>query len=338
MRKPLSNKKATLVDVARAAGVGPMTVSRTINGHPYVSAATAKRVHAAIRELGFRPNQAARMLAGKLSKSIGLIVPDVADPFFSVVSRAVQRAAREAGYLVWLAVSDGDQSTEEAEIEQMSNHPVDGILVAPASSRGKHLKVAATASIPIVTIDRPIEIASTDSVEVENRAGARMAIEHLRSHGYKKICCLATDFHLRSIKSRVSAYEECMGQAKLPVKKLILKDDAGFSAAMKELFSSRERPEALFTTNNMCTIRTIQSLQALGIRIHRDVALVGFDDVDFYTLLSPSITTISQPVAEVGRTATHLLLDRIRGEGPSSTVRMILPVTLVLRESCGCKK
>jgi LacI family transcriptional regulator len=337
MRKPPLTKKATLVDVAKAAGVGPMTVSRTINGHPYVSEATAKRVHAAIRKLDYRPNHAARMLTGQLSKSIGLIVPDIADPFFSVVSRAVQKAAREAGYLVWLAVSDDDPSTEEAEMEQMMHHPVDGILLAPIDSRSKHLKTAAAASIPIVTIDRPIEIASTDSVEVENRLGAHMVMEHLRSHGYKRIACVATDFHLRSIKLRVAAYEEYLRRERLPRKKLVLKSEADVLPAMRSLFSSADPPDALFTTNNICTTTVIQALHGLGIRLQRDVALIGFDDVDFYSLLKPSITTISQPVAELGRAATRLLFDRIQDLGPSSHVRLVLPVSLVLRESCGCK-
>src|SRR6202030_1985820 len=115
VRKSSPIKRATLEDVARAAGVGPMTVSRTINGHPYVADETAKRVHAAILHLGYRPNHAARILTGQLSKSIGLIVPDVADPFFSVVSHAVQEAAREAGYLVWLAASNADPVIEEAQ-------------------------------------------------------------------------------------------------------------------------------------------------------------------------------------------------------------------------------
>jgi LacI family transcriptional regulator len=255
-----------------------------------------------------------------------------------VVSRAVQQAAREAGYLVWLAVSDNDPSTEEAEMEQMTNHPVDGILLAPVNSRSKHLKAAATASIPIVTIDRPIEIASTDSVEVENHLGVQMVMEHLRSHGYKRIVCVATDFHLRSIKLRVAAYDEYLRRARLPRKKLVLKNEADVLPALRTLFSSSERPDALFTTNNICTTTVIQSLHTLNIRIQRDVALVGFDDVEFYSLLKPSITAISQPVAELGRTATRLLFDRIRERGPSSHVRLVLPVALVVRESCGCKK
>jgi LacI family transcriptional regulator len=337
MAVPPSGKKATLVDVALAAGVGPMTVSRTINGHPYVSEATAKRVRAAIRKLDYQPNHAARMLTGQLSKSIGLIVPDVADPFFSVVSRVVQQTAREAGYTIWLAVSDSDSVTEEAEIAQMTNHPVDGIVLAPVNCRSKHLKMAAAGSIPIVTIDRFIEIASTDYVEVENRIGAFKAMEHFRNHGYKKIHCVATDFHLRSIRLRVEAYEEYLREAKLPAKKLIVQHVKGVLPGLKAIFNSRERPQALFVTNNACTIAVIQALQTLNIQIGRDIALIGFDDVDFYTLIRPSITAISQPVAELGRTAARLLLDRIHGSGPSEQVRVTLPVTLILRQSCGCK-
>ena len=338
MRKPSAVRKATLVDVARAAGVGPMTVSRTINGHPYVSEATAKRVHAAIRKLGYRPNQAARMLTGQLSKSIGLVVPDVADPFFSVVSRAVQRVARAAGYTVWLAVSDYDPATEEAEIEQMTNHPVDGIVLAPVNSRSAHLKTLSQGSMPVVTIDRSIEIVSTDSVEVENRAGAHLAVEHLRQHGYKKIYCVATDFHLRSVRVRVEAYEEYMRGEKLSPRKLILPSTEAALPALKALFSSRDRPQALFATNNGCTIAVIEALQTLGIRIGKDVALIGFDDVAFYPLIRPSITAISQPVADLGRTATRLLLDRVQHQGPADKVRITLPVSLVTRESCGCKR
>src|ERR1700727_552312 len=187
MRKNTGIRKATLVDVAKAAGVGPMTVSRTINGHPYVAEDTAKKVRAAIRQLDYRPNHAARMLTGQLSRSIGLIVPDLADTFFSVVSHAVQETARESGYLVWLAASNDDLSIEAAQVEQMTHHPVDGILLVPVDSKHKYLKTVAEGATPIVTIDRPIEVATSDSVGVENKAGARMAVEHLIRHGYKRI-------------------------------------------------------------------------------------------------------------------------------------------------------
>ncbi len=337
MRKAPAAKRATLEDVAKAAGVGPMTVSRMINGHRYVAEETARRVSAAIRQLGYRPNHAARILSGQLSKSIGLIVPDLADSFFSVVSHAVQEAAREGGYLVWLAASDGDSAIEKAQVEQMTSHPVDGILLVPAECRSRYLEAAASGPAPIVTIDRPIEVAATDSVEVENRAGARMAVEHLIGHGYKKITCVVMNSHLRPVRERVAGYEECMRQAKLRRKKLVLFDEASAQIALTAMLDSPDRPDALFTANNACTIRVIKTLRAMNNKIPGDVALIGFDDVDFYTLLSPPVTAVRQPAAELGRTSTRLLLQKIRGERSEPHVRTVLPVALIVRESCGCK-
>lgn len=337
MRKSLPKKKATLEDVARAAGVGPMTVSRTINGHPYVAEETAKKVRAAIRQLRYRPNHAARVLTGQLSRAIGLIVPDLADPFFSVVSHAVQEAAREAGYLAWLAASNGDPAIEEAQIEEMTNHPVDGILLVPANSQSKYLKTVASGTTPLVTIDRPIEGVITDTVEVENRAGARMAVEHLIAHGYKKIACAVMNYHLQPVKHRVAGYEECLVKAKLPRKKVMLAEESTIPTVLTALFDSSDRPDALFTANNACTICVIKALREMKLEMPRDVALVGFDDVDFYTLLNPPVTTIRQPAAELGRTSARLLLQKIRSISSPANARTVLPVTLMIRQSCGCK-
>lgn len=336
VQKPSPIKRATLEDVARAAGVGPMTVSRTINNHPYVADETAKKVHAAIRQLGYRPNHAARVLTGQLSKSIGLIVPDLADSFFSVVCHAVQEAAREAGYLVWLAASDASPLIEQAQMEEMTNHPVDGILLVPADSQSRYLKAATSGSIPVVTIDRPVEVAQTDSVEVENRAGARIAVEHLIGHGYRKIACVVMNSHLRPVRERIAGYDECLRNAKLPRKKLVLPNEETAQAVLSALFASSGRPDALFTTNNASTICILKTLQAMKVEVPKGVALIGFDDVDFYTLLNPPVTTVRQPAAELGRTSTRLLLQRINGESPRSSVRTVLPVNLIIRESCGC--
>jgi len=331
-------KRATLADVARAAGVGAMTVSRTINGHPYVSEETAKKVRAAIRQLDYRPNQAARMLTGQLSRSIGLIVPDIADPFFSVVSHAAQETARENGYLVWLAASNGDTAIEAAQVEQMTHHPVDGILLVPIDSKHKHLKAVATGPAPVVTIDRPIEVAATDSVGVENRAGARTAVDHLIAHGYGRIVCVATNTHLLTIKERLAGYEESMREAKLPrTRSVRLQSRADVKSVLKELFAPASRPDALFSANNSSTIWVIDALREMGIEMGRDVALVGFDDVDFYTLMTPPITAVRQPAAELGHISARLLLQRIKGELKTSSIRTVLPVSLVIRESCGCK-
>ncbi|QHS51616.1 LacI family DNA-binding transcriptional regulator [Edaphobacter sp. 12200R-103] len=338
MTESFPKKRATLQDVARAAGVGPMTVSRTINGHPYVAEETARKVQEAIRLLDYRPNHAARMLTGKLSRSIGLIVPDISDTFFSVVSHAVQEAARENGYLVWLAASDEDPSIEEAQVEMMMHHPVDGILLVPCDSRAKYLKSIATGVTPVVTIDRPMEVATTDSVGVENRAGAVMAVEHLLAHGYRRIACVSANSHLLTIKERITGYRDAMRRADLPVlKEANLPTRAAARQILTEMFSGPDHPDAIFAANNASTIWIIESLKEMGIELGREVALVGFDDVDFFTLITPSVTAVRQPSAELGKVSAKLLLQRINGEFQTSSVRTVLPVTLTIRESCGCR-
>jgi len=337
--RPSSLKRATLADVARLAGVGPMTVSRTINGHPYVSDETAKKVKAAIRQLNYRPNHAARVLSGQASRSIGLIVPELSDTFFSVVSHAVQEIARNSGYLVWLAVSDEDASIEAAQVEMMTHHPVDGIILVPANSKNPYLKQLACGPLPIVTVDRPMEVATTDTVQVENRAGARMAVDHLIQHGNTRIVCAASNPHLLTIKERIAGYHESMRHAKLDsAKEVNLSGQDSARVALAQLFSSRSRPEALFTANNVSTTWVIEALKEMKIEVGRDVALVGFDDLEFYALLTPPITAVTQPAAELGRMSARLLLQRIKGELTGSSIRTVLPVSLVIRESCGCKK
>lgn len=338
MHKSIPAKRATLEDVARAAGVGPMTVSRTINGHPYVAEETARKVREAIRSLNYRPNHAARMLTGQLSRSIGLIVPNIADAFFSVVSHAVQETARASGYLVWLAVTGEDTSVEAAQVEMMTHHPVDGILLVPSDSRHNYLKEVAAGTTPIVTIDRPMEVATTDSVGVENQAGARMAVDHLIQHGYKKIACVVANSHLLTIKERIAGYKESVRRVKLPCfKELDLAGPESAKHVLANLFTSRNRPDAIFTANSASTIWTIGALKELNIEIAKDVALVAFDDVNFYTLITPSITAVRQPAAELGNVSARLLLQRINGEFKITSVRTVLPVSLTPRESCGCK-
>jgi LacI family transcriptional regulator len=339
VQPPPSKKRATLEDVARAAGVAPMTVSRAINGHPYVTPETAKKIREAIRLLDYRPNHAARILTGKHSRSIGLIVPDISDTFFSVVSHAVQETARARGYLVWLAASNEDLSIEAAQVETMTHHPVDGILLVPCDSHSPYLKAITTGSPPVVTIDRPMEVATTDSVGVENRIGARMAVEHLIQHGYKRIVCMAANAHLLTIKERIAGYKESMQDARLPCsKEFTLQSRCSAVSALSEIFSSRSRPDALFTANNASTIWVIEALRQMNIKMGKDIALVGFDDVDFFTLITPAVTAVRQPAAELGNVAVRRLLERVSGDFKGSAVRTVLPVSLTIRESCGCKR
>lgn len=331
-------RRATLADVARLSGVGPMTVSRTVNGHPYVSEETAKKVRAAIRELNYKPNHAARVLTGQLSRSIGLIVPDISDSFFSVISQAVQQTAHAQGYLLWLAASGEDPAIEASHVEMMTTYGVDGILLVPSPGRKAYLKALAAGSMPIVTIDRPIEGAKTDSVEVENGAGTRLAVDHLIHHGHRRIACIVTNPHLLPIQERIAGYRATMKRANLQVmKELHIPNQESARSALAKLFASHDPPQALFTANNLTTIWVMETLKELKIRLGRDVALVGFDDIDYFKQLTPAVSAVRQPSFEIGKLAAQILLRNIRDEGGTAIVNEVLPLTLVVRESCGCK-
>jgi LacI family transcriptional regulator len=314
-----------------------MTVSRTVNGHPHVSEETAKKVRAAIRQLDYKPNHAARVLTGQLSRSIGLIVPDISDSFFSVISQAVQETAHAHAHLLWLAASGEDPAIEASHVEMMTTYGVDGILLVPSQSRKAYLRTLASGSTPVVTIDRPIEIAKTDSVEVENRAGARLAVDHLIQHGHERIACIVTKPHLLPIRERIAGYRYSMKQANLPaLKETHLLNQESAKPVLSKLFASRNPPQALFTANNLTTIWVIETLKELKIKLGKDVALVGFDDIDFFKQLTPAVSAVRQPSFEIGRLAAQILLKNIQGE-VASIIKEVLPLTLIVRESCGCK-
>jgi LacI family transcriptional regulator len=315
-----------------------MTVSRTVNGHPHVSKETAKKVRSAIRQLNYKPNQAARVLTGQLSRSIGLIVPDISDSFFSVISQAVQETAHAHGYLLWLAASGEDPAIEASHVEMMTTYGVDGILLVPSHSRKAYLRTLAAGSTPVVTIDRPIAIAKTDSVEVENRAGACLAVDHLIQHGCERIACVMTNPHLLPIQERIAGYRNSMRRAALrAMKEIHLPNRESAKPALSKLFASRNPPQALFTANNLTTIWVIDTLKELEIKLGKDVALVGFDDIDFFKQLTPAISAVRQPSFEIGKLATQILLKSIRDDVASNVIKEVLPLTLIVRESCGCK-
>jgi len=332
--KKRSLKKPTIADVAKAAGVGTMTVSRAINGHPYVSEAVLKKVQSAIRKLGYAPSQAAQMLNGRPSSTIGLIVPDLADPFFAVLTQAVQEAAREQRFQVWIAATNSDVAIEQLEVQQMLHRGVDGILLIASKEGEPYLSRAATVGKPLVAIDRPLEAIQADSIEVENYRGAQEAVNHLIQHGRKRILCVGYNSEQSTVQQRVLGYKAAMEAAKLPI---LLEMNAlrPIETLFEKVFSKAEVPDAIFSVNNVSTLRTLEALKYKGLRIPHQVALVGFDDIEPWRVTDPPITAVRQPVTEMGGLAVRILLDRIQNQSKSAT-RTILPTRLIIRASCGC--
>lgn len=331
------DKNVTIADVAREAGVAPMTVSRTINGYPHIRPATAMRVREAIERLSYSPNQAARMLMGQRSNSIGLVVPDLRNPFFAIVADGVQRAAREHGSLVWVAASDSDARIEQKEIEKMLNYRVDGLLLISASPGAPYLRHLLKKDIPVVAIDLPIECGTADAVLVENLQGAHHATEHLIEHGYRRILCLCGWRDIRTMRERVEGFTRAMTDHELvPVVQDTAIDLESTRKILKGLQQSHDFPEAIFTLNQITTELAWEILDEMRVKVPNHIALVGFDDFQLASLLTPKLTVVRQPASELGERAAKILFERTDSKAGRLRVTTVLPTELIIRQSCGC--
>lgn len=334
-----AHRKPTMSDVARLAGVGTMTVSRVISGTVKVSAETTERVQTAIEQLKYRPNELARAFRGQRSRSIGLIIPYLYDPFFANCAHAVTTVAKEHGYSVIITTSMEDPDTEYAEAEHMLERHVDGVVVIPSKFRQTRISRALFGKTPVVAFDRPVPDPSLDVVMVQNTGGARRIVEHLIEHGHKQIAYLGLSRSLFTINARFLGYRRAMQDAGLAV-------DASFECLseedtlriLEEKLNGSQPPTAILTSNTLATRFVLAAIVHLGLKIPNDIAFAGFDDFDLAEFTSPPLTVVRQPAQEMGRVATSLLFDRIaRGEIPQTGNRIVLPVEIVLRRSCGCK-
>jgi LacI family transcriptional regulator len=333
------HQKPTMKDVARLAGVGTMTVSRVLSGTVPVSPETARRVRTAVAQLQYRPNELARAFRGHRSRTIGLIIPYLYDPFFANCAHAVTTVAKEHGYSVIITTCNEDPETEYLEAEQMLQRHVDGLVVIPARFHQSRLNKALFGKTPVVFFDRPVSDPALDCVLVQNTAGSRRIVEHLIEHGHRRIGFMGLSRSLYTINTRFIGYRRA-------VKDAGLKEDSFFGCASQEdtlravegKLHGANACTAFFTSNTLATRNVLAALLHLGVKMPNDLALVGFDDFELADLTSPPLTVVRQPAQEMGRVATNLLFDRIaRGESPQTGNRIVLPVEIVLRRSCGCK-
>jgi LacI family transcriptional regulator len=332
-------RKSTMNDVAKLAGVGTMTVSRVLNGSANVSEAATERVQAAIEQLDYRPNEMARALRGQRTRSIGLIVPYLYDSFFAMCGHAVTTVARQHGYSVIMTTSNEDPDTEYDEAMQMMQRHVEGLVVIPANRGKTRLNRALLGKTPLVALDRPAVDPAFDSVLVENQRGSKRMVQHLIEHGHTAIAFMGLSRGVYTINARFQGYRKTMAEAGLET-------DACFQcetmeatvAAIASRLKSKMPPTAYFTSNTLVTRFVFAALLQLGVRIPADAALAGFDDFELADLTSPPLTVVRQPVEEMGRAAAEQLFGRLKlGETTEPGKRIVLPVEMVLRRSCGCE-
>jgi LacI family transcriptional regulator len=323
-------------EVAAVAGVSLTTVSRVVNGATDVDAQLAERVREAIALLGYRRDLAATMLrrSDRASATIGLLLEDVANPFFSALHRGVEDVARQRGVLVFAGSSDENPDRERELIEGLVAHGVDGLIIAPTAGDHSFLVRERDAGVLLVFVDRPPRFLDADAVISDNAGGSRAAVEHLIERGHRRIAHLGDRAELHTAGERLRGYREALERhglvedPELIVEGLLSQERA--SEATRQLVALAEPPTALFTSQNLITVGAFQALRDAGLR--HTVAIVGFDDIVLADSLDPPLTVVAQDPAALGREAAELLFSRLDGyDGPSRNVVVSAP--LIVRGS-----
>jgi LacI family transcriptional regulator len=335
-----SRTNVTIRDVAGHSGVSPMTVSRVINESERVSPGTRQRVEEAIAELGYVPSRLARGLSRQKTGTLALIVPDVANPFFTLIVRGAEDVARRADYRVILCDTRADLTVEREVIEEMIAHRVEGIAIAPVSDHSRsHLRRLSKFGVPFVLIDRTVPGVECDTVLGDSAGGARRLVEHLISLGHARIGFIVESDEVSTARDRRRGYEEALVAAGLPVDPNLVSHttvdpDGGFEG-MRQLLALEQRPTAVFTVNNLVALGAIEAVRDAGLEVPDNVALVCFDDIEYASRLYPFLTVMAQPAETFGTLGTQLLVERIEGRGPERSRLVVLPAEFIVRKSCG---
>ncbi len=337
MKPALANSaRPTLKDVAREARVSQKTASRVLNEEKYVRPEVRDRVKEAILRLGYRSNDVARTLKLGTTRTIGLVIADIANPFFAACAQGVARVARQRGYSVLLSASDEGLEAEREYVELLVRQRIAGLLLVPTAGDHSYLSSERGRGLPIVALDRPLLGLDSDAVLVENEVGMRAMTAHLVAHGCRRIAILSGPTDIYTYATRLQGYRAALDAAGIPERVRIIEPTVeGASAATVELMSEPDRPDAICCVSNRVTIGVLAALGRLGASVPDDLAVIGFDDFELSDVVRPRVTMVHQPANELGMRAAALLIDRIEGreDGPARAVT--LPVELMIRDSCG---
>jgi LacI family transcriptional regulator len=326
----------TVRDVAEDAGVSQATAARALGGYGYASPDARSRVLESARRLGYSPNGVAKALVQNATMTVGVVVGDIDNPFFATAARGLTDMFDRHGYTVLLANADENAGRERRVLDALRSRRVDGLVVVPAP--GAKLGPVVAAGIPLVQLDRAVPGLAADAVLAENAEGAEAAVAHLIGRGHRRIGMVTDTTEIASSAERVEGYRRALEAAGIPFDEGLVAvggstQDEAHAAALR-LLDRPDRPGAVFTANNFMTHGALRAAAELGLSIPNDLALVGFDDLDWTTLVNPPLTVVSQPVSELGRRAAMRLMARINGE-TTDPVTVRLPTHLIVRGSCG---
>jgi LacI family transcriptional regulator len=326
-------------DVAKLAGVAPITVSRVVNGAESVTEDTRQRVQHAIDQLHYVPNTLARSLRSHQTNTIALIVSDLTNPFWTTVARGVEDTAAENDFRTILCNTDENPVKETNYLNLLVERRVDGVIIAPATREKKRLALLKQLQVPCVLIDRRVEGFKADRVYGDSRTGARLLIDHLIGLGHRRIALINGPTTISSAQDRADGYRESLETHGLVMEESLIfqgefKQESGYRL-VKQALTCEPRPTAVFAANNFIAIGAWQALQEAGLRVPEDMALVCIDDVPYLSAIDPFLTVAAQPAYEMGESAARLLVERLTTNQAGKMREVVLTPQLIIRRSCG---
>jgi len=334
---------ATIHDVAKKAGVAPITVSRVINNSGYVSDKMRKKVNQAIAELEYVPNVLARSLKSKRTNTIALVFTDITNPFFTMIARGVEDTASEAGFNVIFCNTDESSDKENKYTQLLLQKQVDGIILVPAGSNTQSINIIQRQKTPLVILDRRVSCKNVDVIRSDSEGGAYQLTKFLIEIGHKRICILSGRKDVSTAEDRLKGYKRAMrdhGLADFIQCSYGRFTQESGSQQTKNIFSEKENcPTAVFAANNLIAIGTLITLGDLGFSVPDDVAMVSFDDIPENLVAEPFFTVVRQAPYKLGQKATQVLINRIKESRNEKTTKdfqeIVFPVEFIERASSG---
>ena len=329
-------RRASMREVAQLAGVAMSSVSRVLSGHPDVSAVMQARVQAAVAELCYQPDLLAQSLRRQETMTIGFAVGDISNPLFAQIVSAAENRLRGAGYSMLLTNSEGSPALDAAHIQLLAQRRVDGIILSVSDEHDRPtLDAVARLDVPVVVLDRNVDVGNAVHVYTDHRHGMQQAVAHLLDLGHRDIAMINGQL-MRPVEERQAALEACYEERGLPSTYRILHGtfsvDYGARAA-EELLSDETPPTAIIAGGNQLMLGALRVLHSRGLRLGRDVSFVGCDDIPISELYAPPVAVVRRDTAAIGRSAAELMLARLRGADDVQDVT--LPTEFIARPSCG---
>jgi DNA-binding LacI/PurR family transcriptional regulator len=330
-------RQPSIKDIARLARVSHPTVSRALQNSPLVNKQTAAKIRKIADEAGYRASAVARGLVTRRTRTIGLVVSRVDDPFAGEVAGGIEQTANDHGYEVFLASSNADPERERKVVQALAERRVDGIIVTSSRVGALYLPLLAELNVPIVLVNDQYPGAFVHSVMIANQKGSRMAVEHLIGLGHRRIAYVGDQLGYQSDAERLAGYEEALAAAGIEfATELAVKGDGRPEAAIEatdELLALANPPTAICCYNDMTALGAIRAIRGHGLRVPEDVSVTGFDDLFFAAYLQPALTTVRQPMRQMGQTAMENLFKLMSGE--ESVAQVKVAAELTVRASTG---